>query len=260
MNIKSTSCFLLAFSAFVLNNAGAANMSTTNMAVSAYTNEFYSLEKEWTATNSPSYFYKSMSLFNSVRAIDNTCFKSLSFQLDIASGMLLKSRCGSEFGPNGIAICRCQADVISQLAAQDISMVSHLSSWQELRARYARILMYQRSMWFSLRDPAFDNEPITMYSSIRVQPDPIPDAINHADRNNKIALQMVLKRVISETAPMIDRFMVAAFSSEPEDMRMLNEFLAIGGYSPEDRAKLVRVVGKTFGKISDINTQFPMTE
>ena len=221
----------------------AADTSKGNDTMQKYNSDLLGLEQEWTSNPQASYFSKALTLSRAVISASGTNFGFHTFQLDLASGVLLKSRDGSEFGSDARAVRYCQAELIGELAAVDVGRMKDLVAWPGLRARYARLLMLQRARWISLRDPTLDGEMIELDSTIRLQPDPAA-AQERLIRNQRVSLQGDLKRFMEETAPLIDRFMIAAFSMEPVDFRMLTELLAMGLYTPADRARLVTATEK----------------
>lgn len=229
----------------------AAAPSGGNPTVMTYNRDVMALEQGWKSTRQASYFSKALALFQATKStIPEMDVDFHTSQLDLASGMLLKSRDGSEFGSDAGAVRCCQAEIIAQLADVDVRQLKKLAAWPELRARYARLLMLQRATWISLRDPTFDGKLIELDSTIHLQPDPVVQ--ERLLRNQRIALQRDVKRFLEETGPAIDRFMIAAFSIEPGDFRMLNELLAMGLYTPTDRAKLVARVAGNIPELPDI--------
>lgn len=222
----------------------AADTSKGNDTVQTYNSDVLGLEQEWISNPQASYFSKALTLSRAARpAAAETNVEVHTFQLDLASGVLLKSRDGSEFGSDASAVRHCQAEIIGKLAAVDVGRMKDLAAWPELRARYARLLMLERAIWVSSRDPTLDGEMIELDSTIRLQPAPA-SAQERLIRNQRVSLQGDLKRFMAETAPLIDRFMIAAFSMEPVDFRMLNELLAMGFYTAEERARLVTAAEK----------------
>ncbi len=227
----------------------AADNSEVKYNVESYYDNLEALEKEWHSTHEASYFRKAKNLLTEANTFvreRNAIFYR--FQLDLASAVLLKSRDGTEFGRNAHGAVRLnQAAIIDVLATVDVRQMKSLAAWPDLRAAYASLLMVQRAIWVSLRDPTLDGAKIVLDSTVSLQPDAdAAERLNRVDRNTRVAVQNDLKSFMAETAPYIDRFLIDAFSMEPKDSRMLNEMLLMGLYTPEDRAKLM---GKVEGMV-----------
>ena len=242
-------CLLMALAG---SHAADPAAPSESLMLKNYNLDVLALEKEWTSTHNASYFCKARDLLRS--AGENTNEYQIS-KLDLASGVLLKSRCGIEFRSDERRyVLFGQAEVIENLARTDIRHLKDLSDWPELRARYVRIMMYQRAAWISLQDPSLDGKVIELNSTLPMQLVPESDAKviaaeqDRMERNQRVSLQIDLKRFLNDNSLVIDRFMVAAFSIEPIDLRMLNESLAMGLYTPEERIKIVNTVEAATGK------------
>ena len=229
--------------------------------VNTYNQDIMALEQEWNSTNQISCFIKARELF----VARSGGLKTVGFhtsQLDLAAAVLFKSRGGKEFQKEGDIVFINQGEIIDMLAiGANVSEMEKLAVWPELRSRYALLMMCQRATSISLRDPTLDDKMIQLDSTVRWQP--LTDAEQQAlqkkaDLYERIHLQHALKSFMKDTGPRIDRFMVDAFSREPFDIRMLNELLAMGLYTPEERAKLVTIVAEKVKGLPDtIKTQLP---
>jgi hypothetical protein len=221
----------------LMSSVTQASDDVKDRAVTLYDRENLALERKWGADQQAKYFSEALALFRARNAAQEMNPQVQSAQLDLASGVLLKTRDGSEYGSDAGAVRNCQAAIIRELVAVNIEQLERLPNWADLRARYARLLMYQRATWLGLRDPALDDQSIELDSTIRMEPDPAAE--ERLLRNQRIALQLDLKHFLKEAGPAIDRFMISLFSRKPEDFRMLNELLAMGLYTPAERSKLV---------------------
>lgn len=213
----------------------------------ALSRELMVLERDWQKTNNPSYFSKSRGLIPYVRqGLVKADPKYHTFMLDLTSGLLVKSRDGTEFDMNAEgAVRHCQNEAVDELASVDPAVIAKLQDWPDFRARYARLMMFQRGKWISLRDPSKAG-PIMLDSTVHFGPrDRAADALRQK-RNQQAQMQYDIKRFLSETGPKIENFMVRAFSLEPYDFRTLNEMLLMGGYAAEKRRELVtKAAGNT---------------
>lgn len=209
------------------------------------------LEQEWKAGNEASYFEKAWALFHAIglaRPLDSvpdcdyyTC------QLDLVNNVVSKSRDGTEFRDSDLFVLGERARfveslVMARLAQGDVKQMKELKSWPVLRARYGRLLMRERAVWISMRDPTLDGQVLMLDSTIGIR-DPAVDQ-QREQQNKKIHVQLFLKRCLDDNGPEIDRFMVDAFSLEPSDRRVLDELLALGLYTAPERAKLMAAIEK----------------
>ena len=228
--------------------------------------DLLALEREWQTTSNPSYFSKASRLVRVTRhsqlMVDPRCH---TFILDLTCGVLLKSRDGTEFDMNAESAVRsCQNKVVDELASVDPSVMTRFEAWPELRARYTRLMMIQRARWISLRDPSLDG-PIMLDSTQHLgamEPDPAKRAVYLAAeeaankkrliQNQQASLQYDVKKFMADTGPEIDRFMIAAFSAEPADFRMLNELLLMGRYTAEARTTLVNLVAGSTQRLPEV--------
>ena len=234
--------------------------------IDGLTRDLLALEQEWRSTNNPSYFSKAVRLRRHVQQSQLMAGpESHTFILDLTCGVLLKSRDGTEFDMNADSAVRyCQNKVVSELASVDPTVMTRFEAWPELRARYARLMMIQRARWISLRDPSLDG-PIMLDSTQHLgamEPDPAKRAVYLAAeeaankkrliQNQQASLQYDVKKFMADTGPEIDRFMIAAFSAEPADFRMLNELLLMGRYTAEARTTLVNLVAGSTQRLPEV--------
>lgn len=228
----------------------ASDISGDSPTMMTYSNDVMALEHEWSSTHRDTYFNKALALCRARAATPEMTVEYHTAHLDLASGVLGKSRDGFESRSDPSVVRRCQAEIIALLAGVNVRKLKELPAWPELRARYARILMFQHATWTCLRDPALDGAGMQLDSTEGTEPD--PHAQERRNRNRRIALQGDLKRFLKEKGPVIDRFMIEAFSVEPADFRMLNELLAMGLYSAVDRVTLVTTVSRNITGLPDI--------
>ncbi len=215
-------------------------------------NGIVQLEQEYKLSPRGPYLLKAMHLLEERFGIPEKERTSEHFtsQLDLAAGVLFKGVDWGEFGSDASSVRCCVEEITRCLATVEIHDIKSLENWPELRARFARLLMYQRAIWVRLRDPTLDDKTIQLYSGIDIPPRPVDT--NAVDPNIKIELQHNLKRFLTDTGPAIDNFMVTAFSTAPADFRMLNELLAMGLYTPSERTKLVKKVADNIPGLPDI--------
>jgi len=228
-----------------INVLKANNSTKENDIMKSYKSELVTLEEEWSLNPNVSFFVKALQLSREASA-NNAARESgvdyYTFQLDLASAVLIKNLKDIDVRSDYSAPGRVQALVMGTLASENIDRIKNFESWPELRARYARLLMLQRSLWISLRDPNLDEETIEIDSTLRIGERDLTESLERMNRNRKISFQFDLIRFMDNTAPLFDRFMVEAFSLEPVDIRLLEELLVLGRYSPEDRIKIMENV------------------
>ena len=219
-----------------------------------YKSAHLALEKEWKTTPHISYFGKMVQLSREALSLPIVDVDFHNFQLDLVSDMFLKSCYGSTMGAHPDVI-GSKSYVIHKLSSINIKRIKDMPFWSKFRSRYARLMMLQRATCFMLLDSTLDDKSIVLDNTCPAsafESDPTKRAalvaVEEADRkkleiqNRKVSAQIQVKKFMKETAPVIDRFMIATFSNKPDDLRMLNEFLALGFYTPAEQTKLVALV------------------
>ncbi len=201
--------------------------------------QLITLEGAWTKSeHDPVYFQQAVLLLSETIANPEIDDRYWDLVLDIASGVLLKTRGGLEFGDNASPVRNNQAEVAKRLVASAfVKQLERLPRWREHRARHARLLVGLRFGWMALRDATIDGQLIQLDSSLRL-PGSERSTVDRLEQNARVALQLDLKRFLAEVAPDIDAFLVSAYRNAA-DARELNELLSMGGYTPAERAHLV---------------------
>jgi len=242
---------------FFVNVNASENLNPVNSRMKNYKKIYLSLEREWDEGNRGNYFSSMKFLSSRIRKdMDVLGVEANELHLDLASDMLIKSRDGSRV--------REQSQVIAHLTSVDIDKIKKLPSWTELRARYARLVMLQRGDWIFLRNPSLDNKyKVTMDSTISLaflEKNPKERARmlemekarkKKLEEENKIAMEKLEKQVVSQSdilncieeyGPVIDRFMIDSFSTQPVDLKALREYLTLGRYSFEEQVNIIDLV------------------
>ncbi len=201
--------------------------------------QLIALESAWAKPDhDPVYFQRAASLLTDLISKPEIDDRYWDLVLDIASGVLLKSRGGLEYGENAIPVRNNQTDVAERLISSAfMKQRAQLPRWREHRARHARLLVGLRFGWVALRDATVDGQMIVLDSTATL-PGVERSAIARLEQNMRVSLQLDVKRFLAEVAPSIDAFLVSLYR-DPGDAREFNELLAMGGYTPGERAHLV---------------------